>query len=428
MPVQTFHLTIDSLAYGPAGVGRADGKVIFVPGTVPGDEVEVVLDQEKKTYATGHVVALSHPSPWRRHPPCPYVARCGGCPWQQVSYTEQLRAKEMLVREHMRRIGGMADPSVLPIIASPQEWHYRHRIRVHVTDNSRLGFSPPRSHELVEIESCLIATAGTPENLRLARAWLTVLSTAVRDIELLTSESDGKLVMVGVAADAFQASDDVACQRFLQTHSQIAGLLLSGRNWQRRWGEPRLVVDLGLAGLTIEVSHGTFTQISCAGNRALIAAVLRLSDIQKEQRVIELYCGAGNLSLPLASRARELIGIEQNRLAVADARANAVRSSLMNTRFMYASVRDGVRRLRQAGERADVVVLDPPRTGAAEIIAAIPRLGARKVVYVSCDPASLARDLRQLHLYGYRTDVIQPIDLFPQTYHVETIAVSLLTC
>ena len=428
MPTQTLRLTIDSLAYGPAGVGRADGKVIFVPGTVPGDEVEVVLDEQKKTYATGHVVAIGHPSPQRRHPPCPYVARCGGCPWQQVSYAEQLRAKEMLVREHMRRIGGMADPPVLPIIASPQEWQYRHRIRVHVKENTRLGFSPPRSHELVEIESCLIAAEGTSENLRLARAWMTALRTAVREIELLTSESDGKLVMVGIAANIFQASDLADCERFLQTHPQVAGLILSGRNWQRLWGDPRISADLGLAGLTLEVSRGTFTQVSYSGNRLLVAALLRLSDVQKEQRVIELYCGAGNLSLPLAYRARELIGIEQNRRAVTDAQANAVRSGLMNARFMRASVRDGVRQLLRAGEHGDVVVLDPPRTGAAEIIAAIPRLGARKVVYISCDPASLARDLRQLQLYGYRTDAIQPIDLFPQTYHVETIAVSLLTC
>jgi 23S rRNA (uracil1939-C5)-methyltransferase len=428
MPEQPLHLTIDSLAYGPAGVGRADGKVIFVPGTVPGDEVEVMLDEEKKTYATGHVVTLVHPSPQRRHPPCPYVTRCGGCPWQQVSYAEQLRAKETLVREQLRRIGGMEDPPVLPIIASPQEWHYRHRIRVHVADNTRLGFSPPRSHELVEIESCLIAAEGTSENLRLARTWLTCLSTSVREIELRTGESDGKLVMVGIAAEAFQASDLAACERFLQTQPQVAGLILSGRNWQRTWGDPRLSVDLGLAGLTLEVNRGTFTQVSFMGNRELITAVLRLSDIQKEQRVIEFYCGAGNLSLPLAARARELIGIEHNRLAVADAQANAARNGLLNARFMQASVRDGVRRLLRAGERSDVIVLDPPRTGAAEIIAAIPRLGARKVVYISCDPPSLARDLRQLHLYGYRTDAIQPLDLFPQTYHVETIAVSLLTC
>lgn len=428
MPAQILRLTIDSLAYGPAGVGRADGKVIFVPGTVPGDEVEVVLDEEKKTYAIGHVVALVQPSPQRHHPPCPYVTRCGGCPWQQVSYAEQLRAKELLVREHLRRIGGMEDPPILPIIASPQEWQYRHRIRVHVEDNTRLGFSPPRSHELVEIESCLIAVAGTSENLRLARTWLTCLKTSVREIELLTSESDGKLVMVGIAAGAFQASDLADCERFLRTRPQVAGLILSGRNWQRFWGKPQISVDLGLAGLTLEVSRGTFTQVSFAGNRELIAAILRLSDIRKEQRVIELYCGAGNLSLPLASRARELIGIEQNRLAVADAQANAVRSGLMNTRFIHASVRDGVGRLLRAGERGDVVVLDPPRTGAAEMIAAIPRLGARTVVYISCDPPSLARDLRQLHLYGYRTSTIQPLDLFPQTYHVETIAVSLLTC
>src|SRR5262245_48815989 len=147
----TLNLTIDRLSYGAAGVGRSNGKVVFVPGTVPGDEVEVVIAEEKKTYAIGHVVTLRQPSAQHRPPPCPYVPRCGGCPWQHVAYAEQLRAKEAAVREHLRRIGGMPDPPLLPIIPSPQEWHYRHRVRLRAEDNLRLGFSGARSHALVQI-------------------------------------------------------------------------------------------------------------------------------------------------------------------------------------------------------------------------------------------------------------------------------------
>jgi len=395
---------------------------------VPGDEVEVSLNEEKKTYASGDVVALRRPSPQRRHPPCPYVQRCGGCPWQQVTYAEQLRAKETLVREHLRRIGGLTDPPVLPIVPSPQEWHYRHRIRLRAEHNTRLGFSQARSHELVEIESCSIAGENVADDLRTARAWLTSLHTPVQQVELVTGESPQRLVLVGTAPEKFQAEDDTGCRRFLRIHPNIAGLVLSGRGWQRTWGDSRISFNLGIEGLTLEVSPGTFTPVNLAGNQALIAALLRLSELQKEQRVIELYCGAGNLSLPLARQVRELIGIEQDPNAVTDARANAARAGITNLRFICASAAAGVHALLRSQVRGDVVILDPPRTGAADVIDAVPRLGAQKVVYVSCDPTTLARDLRRLQRYGYHTQVLQPLDLFPHTFHIETIAISILTC
>ncbi|MGH8007828.1 MAG: class I SAM-dependent RNA methyltransferase, partial [Candidatus Binatia bacterium] len=406
----------------------AEGKVVFVPGTVPGDEIEVALDEEKKTYATGHMVNLRHPSPQRRPPPCPYIPRCGGCPWQQVTYAEQLHAKEAIVREQMRRIGGIADPPVLPIIPSPQEWHYRHRIRLRAEENARLGFYHAGSHELVEIESCLIAGESMIAELREARAWLTSLRTTVRRVELITSEPARGVVLVGNAEGLFHQDDETSCTNFLHVHPAVCGLMLFGRGWRRVWGDSGVSLDLGQDGLTLTVSPGVFTQVSPAGNRALITALLALGDFQAEQRVIEMYCGAGNLSLPLARRVRELIGIEQDRVAIADARANAARAGLSNTRFVRASALTGVQDLLRAGARGDVVVLDPPRAGAAEVIDEIPRLGAQKILVVSCDPATLARDLRRLGTHGYQVQTLQPLDLFPHTYHVETIALSVLTC
>src|SRR5258708_15456269 len=188
MPSHTISLTIDRLSYGPAGVGRIDGKVIFVPGTAPGDKIEVTIDEEKKGYAIGHVVSLIAPPPQRRTPPCPYVQQCGGCPWQHIAYSEQLRAKETLVREQLRRIGGFDKVPLLSIIPAPQEWRYRHRIRLHVEHNVRVGFSAPRSHQLVEIDSCVIAWEGVQEHLRAVREWLASLHTPVRQVELSRGE------------------------------------------------------------------------------------------------------------------------------------------------------------------------------------------------------------------------------------------------
>jgi 23S rRNA (uracil1939-C5)-methyltransferase len=181
-------------------------------------------------------------------------------------------------------------------------------------------------------------------------------------------------------------------------------------------------------GKPLYVRNGTFTQVNPTGNRALVTSILALGAFRKEQRVIELYCGAGNLSLPVARRVHSLIGIEQEREAVVDARANATRLGLTNAQFVCAGVEAGVRKLLREGVRGDVVVLDPPRAGAAGVMDLVPRLGASAVVYVSCDPATLARDLRQLQTHGYCVRAVQPVDLFPQTYHVETVALSLLTC
>ncbi len=433
MSSQPLTVTIDHLSYGPAGIGRVDGKVIFVPGTVPGDTVEVVIEEDKKTYAVARLVSVQQPSPQRRQPPCPYIPRCGGCPWQHISYAEQLRAKEALVRENMRRVGGLAEPPVLPIIPSPQEWHYRHRIRLRTEPPARLGFYQARSHELVEIESCHIAGETSPDQLRVARDWLAVLQTIVRRVELLNSEAvlrsdtPPRIVLVGNAEGPFQAADAAACTRFLNDHPEVGGLVLFGRGWRHEWGEVGITLDLGMDDFFLVVSSGTFTQVNLAGNRTLIATLLRIGDFSTQDNVIELYCGAGNLSLPLASRVRALIGVEQDRVAVANARANVARLGFANVRFMHTSVRKGVAALVQNGEHADVVVLDPPRAGAAEVIDRLPRLGAQKIVYISCDPTTLARDLQRLGQHGYRVVALQPIDLFPQTYHVETIAIAVLT-
>ena len=428
-------LTIERLSYGPAGVGRVNdkdgGKVVFVPHTVPGDRLDIILTEEKKRSAHGQIIAVRQPALERRMPPCRYTPRCGGCPWQQVTYAEQLRAKEALVREHMRRIGGVADPPVLPIIPSPQEWRYRHRIRLRTEPSARLGFYQAQSHELVELEDCLIAGEGCATHLSRARDWLAQLRTLVRRVELITNDpfhaSAAGVVLRGNAQGPFQTADEAGCAAFVSTHDDVAGLVLFGRGWRRVWGETRIVLDLGVDGLILEVKRGGFTQVNPAGNRVLIAALLRLGGFDKSQRVIECHMGAGNLSLPIAGRVNTLIGIEQDRGAIADARENVARTGLDNVTCVHASAQGGLRTLAQREVQADVLVLDPPRAGAADSLDDIPRLKIHKVVYVSCDPTTLARDMRRLSQFGYRLECLQPIDLFPQTYHVETIAVAVLT-
>lgn len=436
MASETHRLTIDRLSYGPDGIGRLDGeehgKVVFVPAAVPGDDLEIALTEEKKRYASGRIVTVRQPSAARRVPPCPHLPDCGGCPWQQVDYAEQLRAKEEAVRESLRRIGGVSEPALLPIVPSPQEWRYRHRIRLRTEPEGRLGFYRADSHTLVELADCLIAAPASARHLVRARAWLSRLRTCVRRVELLTSDpacaSADRVVLAGNAEGRFNDADEKTCAAFVRECDDVAGLLLFGRGWRRSWGDPRIVLDLGADGLRLEVTRGGFTQVNPAANRVLIDRLLRLAEFARSQHVIECYAGAGNLTLPIAGRVGRLVAIERDANAIADAQENLARLGFDHVECLHASAKAGLRRLAERGETADVLVVDPPRAGMADMLDEVGRLRADTLVYVSCDPTTLARDLRRLRDLGYVLQRAQPIDLFPHTYHVETIAIAVLTC
>jgi 23S rRNA (uracil1939-C5)-methyltransferase len=423
-------VTVERLTYGPAGIAHIDGKAVFVPGTAPGDEVVVEFELQKKNYVTARVVEIRSPSPFRRQPPCSYVSQCGGCPWQHIEYQEQLRAKETLVREQLRRIGGLHDIPLLPIIPSPEEWRYRQRLRFHVDHDGRLGLLAPRSHNVVAIDSCLVAWEALSSHLRLVREWIASLRTSVSQVELAVENiaarsEEQRVIVLGQARGSFQQKDEQACQ-LLAARPLVAGVMLQGKEWRQAWGDmSRTLIS---KDETLTIQDGVFTQVNTAVNQLLVEAVLRHSAVRSTDTVIELYCGSGNFSVSLARRARELIGIEQDGRAIANARINVARAGVVNTRFLQVPASVGVRELLAGGARGDVVVLDPPRAGAADIVDDLPRFGARAITYVSCDPATLARDLRRLHQHGYQPQAVQPIDMFPQTYHVEVVAVSVLTC
>jgi 23S rRNA (uracil1939-C5)-methyltransferase len=423
-------VTVERLSYGPAGIAHVDGQVVFVPGTAPGDEVVIEIDSWKKNYATARLVEIRSPSPFRRQPPCSYVSQCGGCPWQHIEYQEQLRAKETLVREQLRRIGGLNDIPLLPIIPSPDEWRYRQRLRFHVDREGRVGLLAPHSHNVVTIDSCLVAWEALPSQLRVVREWIASLRTLVSQVELAVEDpaarpEEQRVVVLGRTRGPFQQKDEQAC-RLLAARPLVAGVILQGKEGRQAWGDTSRTF-IGKDG-TLTIHEGAFTQVNAAANQLLVEAALRHSAVRSTDTVIELYCGSGNFSVSFARRAREFIGIEQDGRAIADARINAARAGVAHTRFLHAPAAVGVRALLSGGVRGDIVVLDPPRTGAADIVDDLPRFGARAITYVSCDPATLARDLRRLHQRGYQLHAVQPIDMFPQTYHVEVVAVSVLTC
>jgi 23S rRNA (uracil1939-C5)-methyltransferase len=418
---ENLRLKIDSLAYGPYGIGRHEGRAIFVPMTVPGDEAEIRIVEEKKNYAVGALLGVAQPSTERQEPPCPYVGACGGCPWQMIRYEAQLRAKEKSVADALRRIGKLEDFELLPILPSPEEYRYRRRIRLHRSGDGRLGFHRAFSHDLIEIASCLIATAHADRRLQDAREWAGALKSALVEVEIVESDAGENVVLVGKIYGDIADEDDASCARFLAAHEQVAGLVLFGRGCRRSWGEGKISVDCG-DGLGMNVDAEVFIQVNREGNRRLVRELLEWGEFGERDRVLELYCGAGNFTLPVARRAQAIVAVEGDARAIDNARINGQANHLKNIRWVRAHAPRAAMELGRRSEKFSKIILNPPRSGAKGLEDDLAALGAEKILYVSCNPSTLARDLAALDKKGYRAKRLRPVDLFPHTFHVETLA------
>lgn len=418
-------LTTGEMAYGPHAVARHDGKVVFVRGAAPQEEVDAVLREERRNYSFADTVAVVRPSEQRRTPPCPYLPACGGCPWQHLTYEAQLIAKRRIVSEQLRRIGGL-DVQVAPVLPSPQEFGCRGRIKLRVA-GGEVGFYAPASHDLVAIAHCLLGEPGVDGAIAVARALVRALAMPLRRVEIIARSASGDgVVVVGEIEGAWDGGDAVSCHSWLAVHPAVRGLALHGRGWQRCWGDVSIDVEPE-PGLILSAHAPAFTQVNPAANRLLVATVLRLVDPQPGEQVLDLYAGIGNLSLPLRRRGAAVVAVERDRHAADDAVANGARHEGPPLRVLRDRAERAVERLAAAGARFDAAVLDPPRSGAAGCLPALLRLAPPRLVYVSCDAATLARDLAVLGT-RYRVDTVQPLDMFPHTYHVETVVRATLSC
>lgn len=418
-------VTTSAMAYGPHAVGRVDGKVVFVRGAAPDEEVEAVLREERRAFAYADAVSILRPSLQRRDPPCPYLPRCGGCPWQHLTYGAQLKAKRDIVREHLRRIAAL-DVPVAPALPSPREFGYRQRLKLRVEQRA-VGFYAAGSHTLVPVEHCLLGARPADAAIAWAADLVRAVRCAVRRIEII-SRGDGSedVVMAGEVEGAWVPDDEPCCAAWQAAHQGVAGLMLSGRGWRRTWGDTRVSIEPE-PGLSLLVHAGSFTQVNPAANQLLVDTVLRLADPRPNLRVVDLYAGAGNFSLPVARRGATVLAVEHDPRSAADATANARQLALAQCRVRRARAEHAIEELVAAGARFDVAVLDPPRSGAAAVLAPLMQLAPPRIIYVSCNPATLARDLRRLAA-RYRIDLVQPLDMFPHTYHVETVVRAELAC
>ncbi|MBR5391056.1 MAG: 23S rRNA (uracil(1939)-C(5))-methyltransferase RlmD [Clostridia bacterium] len=439
---QILTLTIQGYTAEGLGVGRTeDGMAVFVPGAARGDRLEVLLVKVKKTYAFGKLLRVLEPSPNRIEPDCPVFAKCGGCDFRHLAYEEELRLKAERVRDAMRRIGGF-DVSLPGIVPSPAVEGYRNKAVFPLGEADRrivFGLYRSRSHALVPVTSCAIQTK---EACALAAAvcrWAEECGASVYDENTQTGLLRHVAVRQGVGgcqltviatADVLPREDRLA-ELARDAVPALAGVILNvnkvpgnrilGDSCRTIWGEDRLPDTL--AGHRFSLSPLSFYQVNHGQTEQLYAYVSSLAAPTGGAAALDLYCGVGTITLTLASRCREVVGVEIVPAAVEDARQNAARNGVGNVRFLCADAGKAAEKLAEEGFRPEVIVVDPPRKGLDEAaVRAICRMAPMRVVYVSCDCASMARDARLLHdLSGYAPAALKAFDMFPRTANVETV-------
>ena len=405
---------ITAMTFGPYGVGRLDGKAVMVPHAAPGDLLEVTVVRERAGYLIARAERVLKAGAARRTPPCPYLPRCGGCDWQQIAYPEQARFKAEVIAATLNHALGLElDPTTL-IEPAPAEFGYRARIRYQTGRGGRLGFYEAGSRRLVEVDHCMVAAA----EIRMPREFAAEIEC--EDIEVVADR--GREVLVAHLARPPGTAVLERARRLVERDARIAGVVLRAGGGREVIGEVSITVALE-PGLELEVEADLFSQVNRAQNLKLVAAVMEMAEAGADARVLDLFCGAGNFSLPAARRGAAVMGVDAEALAVAAAARNAARLGLKRAEFAAMEAAELARFLLRARYRPGVVIMDPPRSGARELIGPLLRMRAPRVIYVSCDVATLARDLHALCAGGYRIAAVRAFDFFPNTHHAEVVAV-----
>ncbi len=445
----TLDLTIDDLAFGGEGVGRSQGYVVFVRGGLPGDRLRVRLVEARPRFGRGVIDAVLTPSPDRVEAPCPYVGRCGGCRLQHLAYAAQLAFKEKQVRDCLTRIGGLPPFELRPILPAPEPFGYRNKMEFTVAPRAGGAEGPPliglheadRYDVVLDIERCLLQSEAmngllTAMREEVAARGLTVHDadtgqgllrfvtvregrhTGERMVNVVAAAPD--LEALGPLAEALRARVPSTTSVVLNVNAKKASVAV-GSEEHLLLGREHITESLG--GLRFQVSAGSFFQTNTVQAERLFALVEEAGAFDGSETVLDLYSGTGAITLLLARRSRQVWGIEVSAASVADAVRNAQANGIENCTFRVGEVRHVLPELVREGVRAEVVVADPPRAGFhPKALAALVALGPPRLVYVSCNPATLARDLGDLARQGYRVVWVQPVDMFPQTPHIEVVA------
>lgn len=442
---QIVELSIDAQGVNGEGIGKVDGFAVFIAGAVKGDFVRARITKVNHSYAFGRLVRILEPSPFRVDAPCKIFGRCGGCNLMHVAYEEQLEFKRRRVADCLQRIGGFEDTEVFPTLGMESPWRYRNKMQMPVgrdADGQLIaGFYAPRSHRIVPVGDCLVggeagagACAAVLEYMKqcdIEPYCEESHSGVVRHIFVRHSARTGQVMVVVVANALHLVHTEVLVNLLRQGVKGLVSVihninmertnLVLGRHNVTLWGEDR--IEDVLDGFQFRISPASFYQVNTVQTQRLYQKAVEFAELSGGETVFDLYCGIGTISLLMAREAGKVIGVEIVEDAVEDAKANASRNHVSNACFYAGAAEEVVPRLYELGERADVVVLDPPRKGADEVtLRTVIAMRPRRIVYVSCNPATLARDARLLaDEGGYRIRRVQPVDMFAHTTHVECV-------
>ncbi len=439
---QQLEIDISGLSHSGEGVGRYQGFTVFVPQGVPGDRLRVKIISVQKNYARGLLQSVVTTSPFRTDPPCEYYQRCGGCQLQHIQYSDQLKLKTRMVRDALTRIGSINPEVIKETRGMESPWNYRNKAQYPVRGRKGLaqaGFFSPGSHDLIQIDSCGIQSSSTQEVIDTIIKFINDHKIPpynektghglIRHILVRESLFNGEIMVILVTnGDTIPAKQNLLndlTKQFPRAVSIVQNIntrrdnVILGQKTKILYGKDHIIEKL--RGFNFKISPGSFFQVNTRQAEVLYDIILQYSNLKGNEIILDLYCGTGSIALYLAPHSSRVYGIEVAPQAIKDAGENAHINNIYNAEFFVGKAEELMPKLMKQGIIADIVVVDPPRKGChPDLLQSILDSVPERIIYVSCNPSTLARDLKILTENDlYHVKEVQPVDMFPHTYHVE---------